>query len=164
MTSIIKKTLASLCLAGAALTASAQDTPHAIGIHFGGATWDLEYQYHFSQKNFLDVTVGAFMYNEGFNASATYNWNIRQWDNWTPRLSWRLWGGVGGQVGWTQWDKYDGVYLGPSGQLGFGFTGKNVPFKLGVDYRPAFLLCIGNETGILTPGFYNLGMTLTYRF
>lgn len=164
MKASLKKMLMSLFFVGAAFTASAQSTPHSFGIHFGGSTWDLEYQYHFSQKNFLDVTAGAFMYNDGFNATATYNWNIKQWDHWCDKISWKLWGGVGGQIGWTQWDKYDGVYLGPMADLGFGFTGKNVPFTFGVDYRPAFLLCIGNETGILTPGFYNLGLTLTYQF
>ena len=47
------------------LTASAQKTPHAIGAHFGGSTIDLEYQYHFSKRNFLDLTAGVF------NLSAT---------------------------------------------------------------------------------------------
>ena len=56
----MKKLLFALIIALGAINAQAQKTSHAIGAHFGGSTIDLEYQYHFSQRNFLDVTAGVF--------------------------------------------------------------------------------------------------------
>ena len=75
----MKRHLLTLIFAAGALLASAQSTPHAIGFHMGGSTLDLEYQYHFNQKNFLDVTAGIFDLDKGFLAQGVYNWNIRQW-------------------------------------------------------------------------------------
>ena len=137
----MKKKILTLLLGMAALTAWAQRTPHALGLHFGAATIDLEYQYHFSQKNFLDVTAGVFNLDDGFSASALYNWNIREWSNWTPRGgTWKLWGGVG------------------------GITFRGAPVTLGLDYRPVVAFVVGGNSGVVTQGFWNFGLTLTYRF
>ena len=73
----MKRYLFTLLLALGALSVQAQKTPHAIGAHFGGSTIDLEYQYHFSKKNFLDVTAGVFNLSDGFALQGVYNWNIR---------------------------------------------------------------------------------------
>lgn len=78
----MKRYLFTLLLALGALSVQAQKTPHAIGAHFGGSTIDLEYQYHFSKKNFLDVTAGVFNLSDGFAFQGVYNWNIKQWPNW----------------------------------------------------------------------------------
>lgn len=161
----MKKKFLTLLLGMAALTGWAQRTPHALGLHFGAATIDLEYQYHFSQKNFLDVTAGVFNLDDGFSASALYNWNIREWSNWTPRGgTWKLWGGVGGAVGGLSCPDYDGFLFGPAADLGFGITFRGAPVTLGLDYRPVVAFVVGGNSGVVTQGFWNFGLTLTYRF
>lgn len=161
----MKKAIFTLLFALMAVTGWAQRSPHALGLHFGGATADIEYQYHFSQKNFLNVDAGIFNLGDGFTVSAIYNWNIRQWSDWTPRAgTWKFWGGVGAAAGGTTYDKYDGGFIGPMGNLGFGITFDGAPVTLGLDYRPMVAIVFGDETGILTPGFWNFGLTVTYRF
>lgn len=83
---IMKKYLLLVFFALVTLGTYAQRTPHAIGAHFGGSTIDLEYQYHFNNKNFFDVTAGVFDLDDGFSLQGVYNWNIKQWPNWTPGL------------------------------------------------------------------------------
>ena len=53
-----KKLFLAVLLCMTAMTMSAQRTKHALGLHLGGATIDVEYQYHMSDKNFIDVTAG----------------------------------------------------------------------------------------------------------
>lgn len=161
-----KKLLALALLVAAVLPCVAQRTPHAIGVHFGGATMDLEYQYHFNKKNFLDVTAGIFDLDDGFCAQAVYNWNIRQWGDWTPNFAtWKFWGGFGGGVGFYDGDHDDdGFFLGPVGTLGFGFTLKDIPLTLGLDYRPMVAINFGDNFGLINSGFKNVGLSLTYRF
>lgn len=163
----MKKFIFFLLLSLTATIAGAQRTPHAIGMHFGGSTIDLEYQYHFNKKNFLDVTAGVFDLDDGFLAQGVYNWNIRQWPGWTPRFAtWKFWGGFGAGLGFYDHDKgdNDGMILGPVGTLGFGFTLKDIPLTFGVDYRPMVAFKLGNGFDVLDSGFKNLGITLTYRF
>ncbi len=162
----MKKILLLIFVALATLGVQAQRTPHAIGAHFGGSTMDLEYQYHFNKKNFLDVTAGVFDLDDGFSLQAVYNWNIRQWPSWTPRFAtWKFWGGFGGGVGFYDDDHgHDGFFLGPVGTLGFGFTLKDIPLTFGVDYRPMVAVNFGNNCRLIDAGFKNLGVTLTYRF
>ena len=163
---LMKKMLLTAIFAVMATAGSfAQRTPHAIGVHFGGSTMDFEYQYHFNKKNFLDVTAGIFDLDKGFCATAVYNWNIRQWPNWTPRFAtWKFWGGFGGGFGFYDHDDDDDFFLGPVGTLGFGFTLKDIPLTLGLDYRPMIAINVGDDCKIIDSGFKNLGVTLTYRF
>lgn len=157
--------LSLMLLLAAAGTAQAQTTRHAIGTHFGGSTIDFEYQYHFSKRNFLDLTAGVFGLSDGFAFQALYNWNFKQWGNWTPNFAtWKLWGGVGGGVGHYEHGEYDGAFIGPVGTIGFGFTIKDVPLTIGVDYRPMVAFNLGQGDGIIDHGFCNFGMTITYRF
>lgn len=161
----MKKILFTLFVCFASLSAQAQSTPHAIGIHFGGSTSDLEYQYHFNKKNFLDITAGLFNLDEGFALQGVYNWNIRQWPNWTPNFAtWKFWGGFGAGVGFYDHQEHDGMFLGPVGTLGFGFTLKDIPLTFGVDYRPMVAFNLGDDLDIIDRGFRNIGVTLTYRF
>lgn len=163
----MKKLILALLMACALpLGALAQRTPHAIGAHFGGSTIDLEYQYHFNKRNFLDVTAGIFNLDDGFSAQVVYNWNIRQWPDWTPRFAtWKFWGGFGGGIGfYDAGDGGDGFFLGPVGTLGFGFTLKDIPLTLGLDYRPMVAINFGDDCNIINAGFRNIGLTLTYRF
>ncbi len=161
----MKRFLLTLVIALTAFTANAQETNHAIGLHFGGSTADLEYQYHFGEKTFLDATVGVFDFNANFFVSAVHNWNIKQWSEWTPNFAtWKLWGGVGAGVGYYGAAGWSNFMLGPVGTLGFGFTAKKLPFTVGIDYRPMVALVLGDNGGIAAPGFYNGGLTVTYRF
>lgn len=162
----MKRIIFMLLVALSALTARAQSTNHAIGAHFGGSTIDLEYQYHFSNKNFLDCTAGLFDLDDGFSLQAVYNWNIKQWPQWTPNFgTWKFWGGFGGGVGfYDRGDDHAGMFFGPVGTLGFGFTLQCCPLTLGVDYRPMVAFNTGNDFSIIDRGFRNIGLTLTYRF
>lgn len=153
---------AALCLSATAV--QAQSTPHALGIHAGGSSLDLEYQYHLSRQSFLDFTAGVFDLGDGFVVSGTYNRVLKAW-NWTPDFAtWKFWGGLGATVGGIDAGKYDGFMAGPTGVLGFGFTLKEVPITIGLDYRPTLLLVFGDGVDIASAGFRNLGVTLTYRF
>lgn len=163
----MKKMILGLILAITSMGAAhAQKTPHAIGAHFGGSTIDLEYQYHFSKKNFLDVTAGVFDLDDGFAAQAIYNWNIKQWPNWTPQFAtWKFWGGFGGGIGFYDCgDNDNGFFFGPAATLGFGFQLKACPLTFGVDYRPMVAFNVGDDFDILDKGFRNIGVTLTYHF
>jgi len=161
----MKKLFLAAMLAVTGLAAHAQRTPHAVGAHFGGSTLDLEYQYHFSKRNFLDVTAGVFDLGDGFTAQATYNWNLKQWPGWTPRFAtWKVWGGLGGGIGFYDHDDRDGMMVGPVGTLGFGFTLKDLPLTFGLDYRPMVAFVVGDGFDVLDSGFKNLGVTVTYRF
>lgn len=71
---------------------------------------------------------------------------------------------MGAAAGGTTYDKYDGGFIGPMGNLGFGITFDGAPVTLGLDYRPMVAIVFGDETGVLTPGFWNFGLTVTYRF
>lgn len=162
---LMKKTILGIILALMAFTAKAQHTPHAIGAHFGGSTIDVEYQYHFSKKNFLDVTAGIFDLGNGLALQGIYNWNIWRSHGWTPKFAdWKFWGGFGGGLGFYDHDEYSGMFLGPAGTLGFGFTLKVCPLTVGIDYRPMIAIQLGEDSGINDRGFRNLGLTVTYRF
>lgn len=157
----MRKIFFTLVLTLTALTAYAQRTPHAFGVHLGGTTVDLEYQYHFNNRNFLDVTAGVFDYGDAFSVQVIYDWNLKSWSTWTPRFAtWKLWGGIGGGVG-----IYDGGALfGPVGTIGFGFTPKEVPLTVGVDYRPMLAFVADDGLDVIKAGFRNIGLTVTYRF
>lgn len=161
----MKQWMIVIALALTAITANAQRTKHALGAHFGGSTMDLEYQYHFTDRNFLDVTAGVFDLGDGLTAQAVYNWNIRQWNDWTPRFAtWKWWGGVGGGVGFYNHGDHEGMMLGPVGLLGFGFTLNDIPLTIGLDYRPMVAFVLGDNSDLIDSGFKNVGVTLTYRF
>lgn len=73
-------------------------------------------------------------------------------------------GGFGGGFGFYDHDDDDDFFLGPVGTLGFGFTLKDIPLTLGIDYRPMIAINVGDDCKIIDSGFKNLGVTLTYRF
>ena len=161
----MKKYVLTLLITLAAMPLFAQRTPHALGVHLGGSTFDVEYQYHFNKKNFFDITVGAFDIKYGFMIQGTYNWTIKEFEDWTPNFAtWKVWGGVGVGIGAYDTPDRSGLVLGPTGDLGFGFTFNAVPITLGVDYRPMVAIALGSHSGLINKGFYNLGVTATYRF
>ena len=162
----MKKFILMLMVVFAGLTANAQRTPHAFGAHFGGSTIDLEYQYHFSKKNFLDVTAGVFDLDDGFALQARVQLEHQAAEQRTPRFgTWKFWGGFGGGIGFYDCcDHHDGMFFGPVGTLGFGFTLKAVPLTFGLDYRPMVAFNVGDDFNIIDRGFRNIGVTLTFRF
>ena len=161
----MKKYVLTLLITLAAMPLFAQRTPHALGVHLGGSTFDVEYQYHFNKKNFFDITVGAFDIKYGFMIQGTYNWTIKEFEDWTPDFAtWKVWGGVGVGIGAYDTPDRSGLVLGPTGDLGFGFTFNAVPITLGVDYRPMVAIALGTHSGLIDNGFFNLGLTATYRF
>ena len=54
--------------------------------------------------------------------------------------------------------------LGPVGTIGFGFTLKAAPLTFGLDYRPMVAIALGHDSGLVDHGFFNIGVTMTYRF
>lgn len=161
----MKRLTFALLLSAVALTASAQKSRHAVGAHLGAATIDLEYQYHPSSRNFVDVTAGTFGPGDGFVAQGVYNWNLKRWDNWTPGFAtWKVWGGVGAGMGYYDAGHREGMLIGPVGTVGFGFTTKRAPVTVGVDYRPMASFVAGDDGGFVRHGLKNVGVTVTYRF
>lgn len=154
----MKKFILAMVLCVASMGAFAQKTPHAAGV-FLGYNSGLVYQYHFNNKNFVDATLDCFGF-KGVSGSATYNWNIKEWSDWTPNFgTWKLWGGVGAGVGLFE----KAFILGPVGQLGFGFTLNSVPLTIGLNYRPMVTLGFGEDL-LHFNGFYNGGLSVVYRF
>lgn len=161
----MKKFVLTLLVSLAAMPLLAQRTPHALGVHLGGSTLDIEYQYHFNKKNFVDVTLGSFDVPHGFMIQGTYNWNLKDFEDWTPDFAtWKVWAGAGVGIGGYDTHDYSGLMLGPVGDLGFGFTINSVPITLGIDYRPMVAIALGTHSGLVDNGFFNLGITATYRF
>ena len=161
----MKKYVLTLLITLAAMPLLAQRTPHALGVHLGGSTLDIEYQYHFNKKNFVDVTVGSFDVPHGFMIQGTYNWNLKEFEDWTPNFAtWKVWAGAGVGIGGYDTHDYSGLMLGPVGDLGFVSTITDVPITLGIDYRPMVAIALGTHSGLVDNGFFTLGFTATYRF
>ena len=161
----MKKYVLTLLITLAAMPLLAQRTPHALGVHLGGSTLDIEYQYHLNMKKFVYATVGSFYVPHVFMIQASYHWNLKEFEDWTPNFAtWKVWAGAGVGIGGYDTDDYSGLMLGPVGDLGFGFTINDVPITLGIDYRPMVAIALGTHSGLVDNGFFNLGFTATYRF
>lgn len=137
-----------------ATSAFAQDYKNSIGLRLGNGA-EVQYERHFSEKNYLEVNAGLYGFGNSFFANATYNWNCFEWD-WTPSAGkWFLSAGVGGSFG--AWEK--AFQLGVAGDVAFGIR-FNKPVTLSLDYRPTIFFlhnCWGQ-------GFANVGLTCTYNF
>ena len=106
---------------------------NAVGFRFGGGA-EFLYQRDLSTKNFLQFTLAIPNY-EGLSLTGIYNWRCCQWD-WTPRTcDWYLNAGVGGALGFYDFDD-SGLLFGVAGSCAFGCQFKKVPISLEVDYRP----------------------------
>ena len=161
----MKKLVFAVILCLGVMTASAQKTPHALGVHLGG-NLEIEYQYHFGNRNFIDATVGVFGWSHGVYGSAIYDWNIKTWTDWTPNtMDWKLYGGVGASLGYMSWKENKGFYLGAVGNIGFGFTLHSCPLTIAADLRPTFGGVIGGEhSGFSSANIWNFGLSVVYRF
>ena len=116
-----------------------------------------------STKNFLQFTLAIPNY-EGLSLTGIYNWRCCQWD-WTPRTcDWYLNAGVGGALGFYDFDD-SGLLFGVAGSCAFGCQFKKVPISLEVDYRPVIGTVIGGYSeGFFTPGFWNFGLAVAFHF
>lgn len=133
---------------------SAQKYENSIGLRIGYGA-ELQYERHFSAKNYLEANLGIYGYSSEFNLNATYNWNLCEW-NWTPRAGkWFLSAGVGGSLAFAP--KYFNV--GVAGDVAFGIR-FNKPWTVSLDYRPT-LYFLHNAWG---HGFAGVALTGTYNF
>ena len=135
---------------------------NAVGFRFGGGA-EFLYQRDLSTKNFLQFTLAIPNY-EGLSLTGIYNWRCCQWD-WTPRTcDWYLNAGVGGALGFYDFDD-SGLLFGVAGSCAFGCQFKKVPISLEVDYRPVIGTGIGGYSeGFFTPGFWNFGLAVAFHF
>ena len=143
-----------------ASTAFAQDYKNSIGLRLGYGA-EVQYERHFSEKNYLEVNGGLHGFGRSFFANASYNWNCCEWD-WTPNAGkWFLSAGVGGAVG--MWDVADedklGFQAGVLGDVAFGIR-FNAPVTLSLDYRPTIYFL----HNAWADGFFSGALTCTYNF
>ena len=150
----MKKFLLALVAVLVVSGAFAQDHKHSIGLRIGNGA-EVQYEHHFSSKNYLEANLGLYGFGSSVFANATYNWNCFDW-NWTPSAGrWFLSAGVGGSLG--IWDR--AFQLGVAGNVAFGIR-FNAPVTLSIDYRPTIFF-LHNGYGA---GFANIGLTCTYNF
>ena len=150
MKKILLAVVALLCVA----TVNAQDYKNAIGLRLGYGA-EVQYERHFSAKNYLEANVGLYGFGKEVNVNATYNWNCFEW-NWTPSVGkWFLSAGVGASVAFAP--KYFNV--GVAGDVAFGLR-FNKPVTLSLDYRPTIYF-LHNAWG---HGFAGVALTCTYNF
>lgn len=150
----MKKFLLLVVAVVIASTAFAQDYKNSIGLRLGNGA-EIQYERHFSAKNYLEVNAGLYGFGKSFFGNATYNWNCCEWD-WTPNAGkWFLSAGVGASLG--LWE--EAFQVGVAGDVAFGIR-FNKPVTLSLDYRPTVFF-LGNNWG---RGFANVGLTCTYNF
>lgn len=150
----MKKILLLVVAVVFATSAFAQDYKNSIGLRLGNGA-EVQYERHFSAKNYLEVNGGLYGFGNSFFGNATYNWNCCEWD-WTPNAGkWFLSAGVGASLG--LWEK--AFQVGVAGNVAFGIR-FNKPVTLSLDYRPTVFF-LGNNWG---RGFANVGLTCTYNF
>lgn len=150
----MKKILLLVVAVVFATSAFAQDYKNSIGLRLGNGA-EVQYERHFSAKNYLEVNGGLYGFGNSFFGNATYNWNCCEWD-WTPNAGkWFLSAGVGASLG--LWEK--AFQVGVAGNVAFGIR-FNKPVTLSLDYRPTVFV-LGNAWG---KGFANVGLTCTYNF
>ncbi len=150
----MKKLLLILVAVVMATGAFAQDYKNSIGLRLGYGA-ELQYERHFSDKNYLEANLGLSGFGGDLFVNALYNWNLCDW-NWTPSAGrWFLSAGVGASVG--MWAKH--FQAGVAGNVAFGIR-FNKPVTLSLDYRPTIYF-LHNAWG---DGFYGIALTCTYNF
>ncbi|GEM_PF-336036 len=168
----MKKRCCTLLLSLLSLTCSAQQPRHALGVHIGLLTADLEYQCSVNENDFFDATAGLCLPLDGVHFSATYNWDICHWGSTrADGRAWSFWGGIGlaggYNPGWTGlgsfWDE-EGGYIGPAGNLGIKYTCAHVPMSVGFDYRPMIAGVVSYDPAILVCGLINFGLSVSVHF
>jgi hypothetical protein len=159
----MKKLLLALVAMLVVSGAFAQDYKNSIGLRLGYGA-EVQYERHFSSKNYLEANLGLYGFGNSFHANASYNWNCFEW-NWTPNVGkWFLSAGVGGALGTWGYTNAEGAnrlgfQVGVLGDVAFGIRFKK-PVTLSLDYRPTIYF-LHNAWGA---GFYGVALTCTYNF
>lgn len=114
--------------------------PRSAGLRFGFTSTEFQYQHFFGYTSFLEVDLGVDRVgDDGFKASATYNWEFAH-PSWSFG-AWTWYMGPGATIGYvcakTKMDPTPGFMIGGSLQLGceceFDF-----PIAISADVRPQF--------------------------
>jgi hypothetical protein len=129
----MKKFFLTLAVLFVAVSASAQGW--GVGGRIGSGLQAVG-EYKFENGNYIDARFGmGWSFGGVISAdfTALYQWNVCNMD-WTPSAgNWSLDAGVGANVGGgAGW-----VYCGVAGGVKLGFTFKNTPIKLAVDWTPS---------------------------
>ena len=155
----MKKILLLVVAVVFATSAFAQDYKNSIGLRLGYGA-ELQYERHFSEKNYLELNLGLNGFAGDVFLNGLYNWNCCEW-NWTPNAGkWFLSAGVGASVGMWHYDENKlGAQVGVAGNVAFGIR-FNKPVTLSLDYRPTIYF-LHNAWG---NGFTGFALTCTYNF
>ena len=168
----MKKTLILAIILIATCTVSLAQ-PRAIGVRIGWGA-GASYQHGFGEKNMLQVDLDAYLFEQGIQATATYNW-IFPFHSWKGNGSWNWYAGVGGGIGmlWPNWwirtdpSKIRGEFTGFAGVVGMIGIEYNFkfPLQLSLDYRPLIspLLYKGGVDFNLG-GLFGGGLAVRYKF
>lgn len=162
----MKKVLLVLTVCFMAWSASAQSW--GVGARIGSG-FQIDGQYVFSNKDYVEARFGAYWANAGGTVTADfaafYNWNICEM-NWTPSTGrWFFDAGCGLNVG----GKGHYAYVGVAGTAKLGLEFNKVPVRLAVDWSPAFGPGIAYGGGYSSSSFNsralcNFGISCVYRF
>ena len=144
----------------------AQIAPNAIGLRFGGGNGfgtEFSYQKRLSNLNRLEFDLGLKNSSnyDAWSLAGLYEW-VWPLDLGEPGFSW--YAGVGGRIGYWDWDSLDGgkdndgIYLAIPGVIGVEYA---FPFglQLALDLRP--------ELGMVNTGDaldLDMGLCVRYRF
>ena len=187
----MKKTLLTIILAAAALSAYAQ--PRTIGLRIGASGFEADYQHDMARNQFIEGDLGLdFGYNAngapGIKATAIYNF-VWARPAWTDKGTWALYAGPGATLGYVNDEvhykaadgrniiKYldNGFMLGICGQVGLEYTFW-FPLQLSIDLRPVIGMHVnggytspsgeryGTRVGFYDNGLLGLSPTISVRY
>lgn len=136
---------------------NAQDYSTGIGLRGGWGT-GLTIKHFLNDETAVEGILDSRWH--GFSVTGLYEIHSQAFD--TPRLNWYY--GVGAHLGSWNGDYYRGynngttyTVLGADGILGLEYNFKEIPFNIGIDWKPVI-----NLTG--SSGFYGDGGALSIRY
>lgn len=136
---------------------NAQDYSTGIGLRGGWGT-GLTIKHFLNDETAVEGILDSRWH--GFSVTGLYEIHSQAFD--TPRLNWYY--GVGAHLGSWDGDYYRGynngttyTVLGADGILGLEYNFKEIPFNIGIDWKPVI-----NLTG--SSGFYGDGGALSIRY
>ena len=161
----MKKIILTLAVLFVSVSASAQTW--GVGGRVGSGLQAVG-EYKFENGNYIEARFGmGWQHNPLLSAdfTALYQWNVLNMD-WTPSAGqWSLDAGAGVNVGGgAHW-----AYCGVAGGIKLGFTFKNTPIKLAVDWTPSVgpIMAYGPSIFTITYNPYalaNCGISCVYYF
>ena len=109
-----------------AATSFAQN--NALGLRAGGGA-ELQYERFLNSGNVLKVNAGLFDFDGSFFGTVVHNWELGNWDNWTPKAGEWFTSVFCESTPITTVTKYGTHYRGRIGVL------NGVPYKISVEYE-----------------------------